>query len=85
MNLDDARIQFNEVLQQDLEMSESSEGEQQENVSNVERSQYNLWNTDFSFDPSLFDPIVEPANYSSQKLPETTTEENGTIPPHVGT
>ena len=76
MDLEDARIQFDEVLQQDLDMSESS---------NVERSQYNLWNTDFSFDPSLFDPIVEPANYSSQKLPETTTEENGSIPPHVGT
>ena len=37
MNLEDARIQFDEVLQQDPEMSESSEGEQQENMSNVEQ------------------------------------------------
>ena len=44
-----------------------------------------MWNNDFSFDPSLFYPIVEPANYSSQTLPETTMGENDAIPPHVGT
>ena len=44
-----------------------------------------MWNNDFSFDPSLFYPIVEPANYSSQTLPETTMGENGATPPHLGT
>ena len=88
MTLKDARIQFNETLQQDLEMSESSEGEAQEVMSNVEGSKYDLGNIEFTFDPTLFDTIVKPADYSSkidQKLPETTTGENGAIPLHVGT
>ena len=66
-------------------MSASSGGEQQENMSNGEKSQYDLGNIPFSFDPSFFDSIMEPANYSSQTLPETTMGENDAIPPHVGT